>query len=152
MDLGGSGNGGSGGGGPSATSDGGGGLGVVNATNIPKLNGANYASWREMLGLVLELRGLSGAIKEDTKADDRAGLLAKLLIMETLDETHRGQTRGCKTAYDYLQRLGQVYADTSAANVYRLLIRYYRYEKRIEDKISVHVGKMEANRKCQSQS
>lgn len=51
--------------------------------------------------------------------------------------------RGCPTAKSIVDRLKLVYADTSAANIYRLLMTYYRYTKKPEDTISSHIGKMD---------
>jgi len=118
---------------------------AVNSTNLPKLNGKNYQSWRELIDIVLELRGLKSAT-ERSDVDSRVNLQAKLILLETLDESHRAQVRGCESAKDIVDRLQLIYADTSAANVYRLLMRYYRYEKKREDSMSEHIGRMDEMR------
>lgn len=118
------------------------------SANLPRLNGKNYMSWKEMMDLLLEVRGLKSAIEQQ---DGRAvevviDLQARLLILETLDESHRAQVRGCSTAREIFARLKLIYNDTSAANVYRLLLKYYRYEKKAEDSMSEHIGRMDEMR------
>ena len=63
-----------------------------------------------------------------------------------MNESNRAQVRGCSTAKETIDRLELIYADKSAANIYRLLMQYYRYIKRQEDSISEHIGKMDEMR------
>jgi len=112
--------------------------------NIPKLDGKNYQSWVEIVSIVLKLRGLDRAIVDDR--DEVGNLQAKLVLLESMDESHRSQVRGCASAKDILARLELVYADRSAANIYRLLHKYYRYEKLESDTMSQHIGRMDEMR------
>lgn len=113
--------------------------------NIPKLDGTNFASWYELVSLVLEIKGLDGAIGSDaTPAKIR--LQAKLVLLESMNESHRAQVRGCSTPKEIISRLQLIYRDKSAANIYRLLHQYYRYDKKSEDSISEHVGRMDEMR------
>lgn len=114
----------------------------ISTAGVPKLVGTNFASWKEMVMIVLKLKGIAKAIREDN-VDEIQDLQAKLVLYETMDESHRSQVRGCETAKKILERLELVYADTSAANVYRLLHNYYRYNKSPSDSMSVHLGKMD---------
>jgi len=118
---------------------------AVNSTNLPKLNRINYQSWRELIDMVLELRGLK-RVTERSDVDSKVNLRAKLIFLETLDESHMAQVRGCESAKDIIDRLQLIYAHTSAANVYRPPIRYYRYEKKREDPLSEHIGRMDEMR------
>lgn len=92
---------------------------VGNTTNIPKLDGKKFQSWKEMIDIILRLRGLGGALTREV--DELIDLQARLLLLETMDESHRIQVRGCAKAKDIMERLIQVYADRSASNLYRLL-------------------------------
>lgn len=118
---------------------------LLSTSNLPKLDGTNFASWFDLISIVLELRGIKSAI-ENENADTVANLQAKLILLESMDENHRAQVRGCDTAKAIIERLRLVYADKSAANIYRLLMQYYRFEKQARDSISVHVGRMDEMR------
>jgi len=113
--------------------------------NVPQLKGANYRSWREMIEMALELRGLAGVLK-GVAIEERKNLEARFMILESLDEAHRGRVRGMKSAAEIMARLQLIYADDSASNVYRLLIEYYRYEKRPEDSMGEHIGRVDQMR------
>lgn len=117
----------------------------LSLASLTKLNGSNYYSWVETVGMALELRGLKQAMVSD-EVEPTVGLQARFILLESMDENHRAQVRGCNTAKSILDRLKLCYADSSAANVYRLLMQYYRYEKTPEDSISQHVGKMDSMR------
>lgn len=120
--------------------------GMSPIANIPKLDGTNFQSWYELVGIVLELKGLSRAIKLDEGVETRVDLQARLIILESMNESHRAQVRGCSSAKQIVDRLLLIYADKSAANIYRLLHQYYRYTKRPEDSISEHIGRMDEMR------
>lgn len=95
--------------------------------------------------IVLKLKWVKKAI-HDENVDEVSELQARLVLLETMDEAHRGQVRGCSTAKQIMERLDLIYADKSTANLYMLLHQYFRYTKRPEDSISVHVGKKDAMR------
>jgi len=114
----------------------------VTVSGITKLNGKNFRTWKEMIGIVLQLRGLSKAITME-QVEETINLQAKLALLESMDESHRAQVMGCQTAREVMSRLELIYADNSSANVYRLMHRYYRYKKAPEDSMSIHIGKME---------
>lgn len=109
--------------------------------NIPKLDGKNFQSWRDMIEILLKLKGLDRALKNED-VEETTQLAATLVLLETMDEAHRTRVRGAKSARDIMDKLKQAYADKSAANVYRLLHQYYRYTKPASDAIGEHVGKM----------
>lgn len=113
--------------------------------NIPKLDGTNFASWYELVSLFLEIKGLDAALKSDA-VPTRVRLQAKLVLLESMNESHRAQVRGCNTPREIISRLQLVYRDKSAANIYRLLHQYYRYNKKPEDSISEHIGRMDEMR------
>lgn len=117
---------------------------VGNTNNLPKLDGKNYQSWREIVEITLQLRGLIKAIREDV--DEVTNLQAKLVLFETMDESHRSQVRGCATAKEIMTRLALIYADKSASNLHRILTDYYRYTKDPGHTISEHIGKMDEMR------
>lgn len=75
--------------------------------------------------------------------DDITNLSAKLILLETMDENPRAQVKGCATAKAIIERLKLVHVDTSAANIYRLLMTYYRYTKKADDTMSCHTGKID---------
>ena len=118
-------------------------------SSLPKLDGKNFQSWKELVELVLTLRGLVKAVKKDD-VDETSNLQAKLILLESMDESHRSQVRGCMTAKEIMNRLDLIYADNSAANIYRMLHRYYRYTKISSDSMSVHIGKMDEMRNALS--
>lgn len=93
----------------------------------PKLNGNNFRIWKTMIPGVLKLRGLE-AKALGTESDEMKDIMAKLLIMEALDETHQAQVEALPTASAILNRLSKSYADATAANVERLLAHYYEYK------------------------
>ena len=117
------------------------GQGPLSAANLLKLDGSNYQSWNELINIVLELKGIKEAVESDNPSQI-ANLQAKLIILESMNESRRAQARGCNTAKEILERLKLIYADSGASNIYRLLMQYYLYEKRSEDSISEHVGRM----------
>lgn len=119
---------------------------IMPTANIPKLDGKNYQSWIELVNIVLELRGLRHVIVGDT-VDTVADLHAKFVLLGAMDESHRSQVRGCISAKTIVERLALIYADTSAANIYRLLMQYYRYDKKPEHSISEHIGRMDEMRR-----
>lgn len=110
---------------------------VFGNTNVTKLNGKNFRTWKEMVMIILQLRGLSNAVKGDI-VDENTNLQAKLILLEAMDESHRAQVMGCIKAKEVMQRLELIYADNSAANIYRLMHRYYRYKKSVNDSMSIH--------------
>lgn len=114
-------------------------------SNLTKLSGSNFRTWKEMVSMVLRLRGLSMAIVEDN-VDEVLDIHAKLLLFESVDESHMSQVIGCTTAKEIMKRLDLIYADSSAANVYRIMLKYYRYKKDPNDSMSVHIGRMDAMR------
>lgn len=114
--------------------------------NIPKLTSTTYQSWLEMVSIYLQLKGWSKALSSEG-VDEIMDLQCKLVLLETMDESHRSQVRGCAKSKDIIDRMRLVYADNSAANVYRLLHRYYRYQKLESDTISEHLGKMDEMRR-----
>lgn len=120
-------------------------IGGNHTLNLPKLDGANYQSWIEMLNLALEVRGWKSAITEEAP-NTIINAQAKFMLLEAMNESHRAQVRGCAPAKAILERLQLIYADRSAANLYRLLHQYYRYSKKPEDTMSEHVGKMDEMR------
>jgi len=67
----------------------GGSQGCASSAQIPRLNGKNYQSWKELVGIVLELGGLKDAIETEC-VDIKTQLQAKLIVLETLDESHKG--------------------------------------------------------------
>lgn len=99
-----------------------------------------------MVELAFKIRGWKSAIVEDSP-DSTMNAQAKLILLEAMDESHREQVRGCATAKSIINRLQSIYADRSAANLYRILHMYYRFTKRAEDSMSVHIGKMDELRK-----
>lgn len=113
--------------------------------NLPKLDGKNFQSWFELISIALELKGLKKAIEEN-EADDRTNLQAKFILLESMDESHRAQVRGCHLPKEIVDRLKLIYADKSAANIYRLLMQYYRYVKNPSDSMSEHIGRMDEMR------
>lgn len=119
---------------------------MIPTSNIPKLDNKNYQSWIEIVRIILELRGLTHAI-EQNDVTATANLQARLLLLGAMDESHRAQVRGCLTAKAIADRLAIIYADKSAANIYRLLMQYYRYDKKPEDTIGEHIGKMDEMRR-----
>lgn len=119
----------------------------VNLANLTKLSGTNYRTWREMIFMVLQLRGLLNAVSGLETNQDKL-IEAKLTLYEAMDDKHQSQVLGCPTARDIIERLDQVYADDSAANVYRLIMKYYRYQKAPTDTMFVHIGKMDDMRRA----
>lgn len=119
---------------------------MITTANLPKLDGSNFASWSDMITIHLKLRGLADATTNDV-VDEIVDLQAKLVLLETMDESHRGQVRGCNTAKEMMQRLKLVYADKGAANIVRLMYEYYGLKKDPRDSVSVHIGKMDAMRR-----
>lgn len=107
--------------------------------NIPKLNNKNFISWKEMVMMALEIKGLLAALREEN-VDLRTYLSAKFLLVETMDESHRGQVKGYKTEKGVMKRLEQVYADRSESNIIRLMATYMGYQKSATDNISEHMG------------
>lgn len=53
--------------------------------------------------------------KEDV--DQVTDLQARLVLLESMNESHRAIVRGCSTAKQIVDRLQLVYADKSAANI-----------------------------------
>lgn len=118
----------------------------LSTNKIPLLTKNNYQSWRDMIELFLEIKGLKVALLSSS-VDAMIDMNARLILMETMDESHRSQVRGCSSAKEMYDRLKLVYADTSAANVYRLLNKYYHYKKPDEDTVSEHIGKVDEMRR-----
>lgn len=99
-----------------------------------------------MIEIVLKMKGLDKPIYEE--CDEMTSLQAKLILLETMDESHRTQVRGLTTPKEIMQRLKQIYSDETAANKYRMLLKYYRYVKTPADSMSEHIGKMLEMRKA----
>lgn len=110
--------------------------------NIPKLNGKNYLSWRDMVEIILQLRGLDEAILSES-VDKVKDNTAKLILYETMEESQANIVRGCKSAKAIVDRLEMTYADKSAANVYRMLNDFYGLKKSQDSSMSQHIGRME---------
>lgn len=62
----------------------------IGTSGVPKLDGTNFESWREMVSIVLTLRGLRHAVEEGGRVDVMEDLQAKLIIMETMTERKLG--------------------------------------------------------------
>lgn len=117
----------------------------LSSSHLPKLEGNNFQSWREMVEMAMELKGIKRAL-ETAEVDHRMNIQAKLFLLETMSEEHRCQVRSLTTAKDMMNRLEKIYADNSASNLFRLLHEYFRYTKPANEPISVHVGKFSAMR------
>lgn len=59
---------------------------MSSSSNLPRLDGKNFQSWLEMISIALKLRGLKRAI-ESEDADEISDLSAKLILLETMDES-----------------------------------------------------------------
>jgi len=60
----------------------------VVVSGITKLNGRNFRTWKEMISILLRLRGISKAVSDDD-VDEMIDLQAKLALLEAMDESHR---------------------------------------------------------------
>lgn len=117
-------------------------LPTVSSASVPKLSNTNFNTWKMMIEMILKLQNLQTAITND-KVDESIDMRARLLMLGAMDEVHRSQVIACQTAKKIMMRLELLYADTSAANIYRLMLKFYRYKKVHDDSIAVHVGKMD---------
>lgn len=116
-----------------------------NITAITKLNKTNYKDWLEDIEIELKLRGVYKAI-ETADVEEMIELQARRIILETMDKEHRAQVRGYGCAKDIMERLKISYAEATDARKYRLLVKFFRYNKLPEDNIDTHVGKIEGMR------
>lgn len=73
-------------------------------------------------------------------------LQARLILIETMDDSHRSQLRGYHSVKEMMERLALNYADKSASNKFRLLIEYFRYQKEPKDSMTEYLGKMHNKR------
>ena len=71
--------------------------GLTSTVNLPKLDGTNYLSWIELVKIVLELRDLKSAIEGDD-VDQVTDLQAELVLLESMNESHRAQVLRPTTA------------------------------------------------------
>lgn len=115
------------------------------SSKIPQLTKDNFQSWKDLIDLFMEINGLQDALVSD-EVDKQIDMNARLILLQSMDESHRSQVRSCKTAKAIVDRLKTVYADTSAANIYRLLSKFYSYKKLDNDTVSEHIGKFDEMR------
>ena len=73
---------------------------------IAKLNGKNYQSWRAMISIFLDLKGLKDVVFGDgTEGKTRImDLQAKSVIFETMDERHANAYANYPTAREIMDR------------------------------------------------
>lgn len=112
---------------------------------ITMLDKTNYQDWREDIEIELKLRKLHVAIMTEV-VDEEIELKARRIILETMDKEHRGKVRDYKISFAIMQRLALSYAEATAAKKYRLLVKFYRFNKMPEDSIDAHLGKMDKMR------
>lgn len=100
-----------------------------------------------MVTIYLRINQLEKAL-EPNQADDLTDLEARFILLETMDEMHRAQVRSCRSTHEVLNRLEKLYADKSAANVFRMLYKFYHYKKLEADGIADHYSKLEEMRRA----
>lgn len=123
---------------------------ITSGIRVPILDGTNFKNWKMMIDGSLELRGLHGIVTgeiEVTRANRGAELQAKMAILETLNDAHLTMVNNCETSKEIMDRLCLTYADKSAANIGRMLKKYYGYKLQPGDSMSAHLSKMELMRK-----
>lgn len=112
------------------------------SVDVPKLRGSNYLNWKSMMEDLLELRGLSGSIKESFGLDRVKNLQAKLLIKSTLDEVHLEAVRSLEFAHQVWNKLSNMCVGTNSSDVTTLVNKFYSYEYRNGDSVSTHLEKL----------
>lgn len=69
----------------------------------PLLDGKNFQSWAELVKIVLELRGFKKTLESD-EVDPGLDLEASLIILDSMDGSHKAQERRLNSE-SHLQKL-----------------------------------------------
>jgi len=142
------------------------------ANGITKLNGLNYASWRQQMKMVLmkkemwtvTTQGINKAAEEiqiemkEVKTDEekkaqqeKAAAKASKLSMKafaeiglSLDENVQNRVVGLKEdAKELWSHLNKLYAENTGVNQLQVKQQMMRLKKQAEDDMSTHVGKLQ---------
>lgn len=118
---------------------------LINTNSIQKLIGQNFLPWKRQVVIVLKLKGLEDALtKEDP--DEIIDMQAILILLETMDNSHKLQVQSETSARKIMQSLDRQYANMSAANKHRMLSNFFRYKKALTQTLNQHIGKMKEMR------
>lgn len=117
----------------------------IATTNIQKLNGNNFLPWKRQVTILLKLRKLEKALTED-EVDEITDMQAVLILLETMDDSHKIQVQAEETARAIMLSLERQYANNTVSNKFRLLSNYFKYTKSNADTVSQHIGKMKEMR------
>lgn len=118
---------------------------TLNAASIQKLNGKNYLPWKRQVTIILKLRGLEQAIR-DEGVPEVMDLQATLLLLEAMDDSHKLQVQAEPTAKAIIANLDRQYANRSHATKHRLLSEFMLCKKDPSDTLNQHVGKLKEMR------
>lgn len=118
---------------------------VGSLSSVTKLNKKNFHEWFEDIEIELKLRGLEQAMTVEN-VDEVTDLLARRILLETMDSEHRALVRGSRSAKSIIDRVKLSYAEATGSNKFRLLQKFFRGLKDPADSIDVHIGKLDGMR------
>lgn len=92
----------------------------LEVASVPKLNGKNFQTWKNVLYRFIKLRKLE-VVLTGKDSDNTRELEVQVLLIQTMDEQHQARVSACKTSKEIMDRLSQQYADESESNLYTML-------------------------------
>lgn len=119
--------------------------GIINTASIQKLNGKNFLPWKRQVMIVLELRKLDQAIHTDEVSKTVQGQ-ATLVLLETMDDSHKLQVSAEPTARLILKNLERQYANQSEMSQHRMLSNFFGCKKIPEENLNQHVNRLKEMR------
>ncbi|GFQ85012.1 retrovirus-related Pol polyprotein from transposon TNT 1-94 [Trichonephila clavata] len=135
--------------------------------HIEKLVGAaNWSKWKRQIELLLRHHDVHdivcgdrecprlpteasaeaiAAYEKAQKAFIKDDSLAQLILVGNMDESNAELTSVCNTAKSVWEKLLSVYEQSSGQRLDRLMEKFFRSEKELEDDIASHIAKLQRN-------
>ncbi|GFR23429.1 retrovirus-related Pol polyprotein from transposon TNT 1-94 [Trichonephila clavata] len=135
--------------------------------HIEKLVGAaNWSKWKRQIELLLRHHDVHDVVCGDRecprlpaeasaegiaayekaqKAFIKDDSLAQLILMGNMDDSNAELTSVCNTAKSVGEKLLSVYEQSSGQRLDRLMEKFFRSEKELEDDIASHIAKLQRN-------
>ncbi|GFQ96347.1 CCHC-type domain-containing protein [Trichonephila clavata] len=93
----------------------------------------------------LQLKRLLRMRKRREKAFVKDDSLAQLILVGNMDDSNAELTSVCNTAKSVWEKLLSVYEQRSGQRLDRLMEKFFRSEKELEDDIASHIAKLQRN-------
>ncbi|GFR15769.1 uncharacterized protein TNCT_346001 [Trichonephila clavata] len=135
--------------------------------HIEKLVGAaNWSKWKRQIELLLRHHDVHDVVCGDRecprlpaeasaeaiaayekaqKAFIKDDSLAQLILVGNMDDSNAELTSVCNTAKSVWEKLLSVYEQSSGQRLDRLMEKFFRSEKELEDDIASHIAKLQRN-------